>query len=127
MMTRCARISSPSFNSRCVTWGALDVIPQLVSICHNPLFDRSLVVLVRSDKIELKNLGELVIVQDGWFGEHRGWGIAGALPLQDPSYLEWWKNRISRRSIVRACIFFLFRSFRRYHFVHRDPRVIEEK
>jgi len=47
---------------------ALDVIPQLASsICHNPLFDRSLVVPVRSDKFELKNLGELVIVQDGCF------------------------------------------------------------
>ena len=61
---------------------ALDVIPQLASICHNPLFDRSLVVLVRSDKFELKNLGELVIVQYGCFGERTRYCIAGTSYIQ---------------------------------------------
>jgi len=61
---------------------ALDVIPQPASICHNPLFDRSLVVPVRTDKFEFKNLGELVIVQDGCFAEHIRYCIIGTPYIQ---------------------------------------------
>jgi hypothetical protein len=62
---------------------ALDVIPQLASVRHNPLFDRSLVAQVLSDKFELNNLGELVIVQDGCLGERIRCYITGTPYIQE--------------------------------------------
>jgi hypothetical protein len=62
---------------------ALNVIPQLASICHNALFDRSFVELVLRDKFELKNLGELVIVQDGYFNERIRCYIIGISYIQE--------------------------------------------
>jgi hypothetical protein len=38
-------------------FGALDVISEVVSISHNPLFDRFLVGPVLRDKFELNNVG----------------------------------------------------------------------
>jgi hypothetical protein len=51
-------------------FSALYVIPQLRgSICHNPFFDRSIVVLVPRNKVKPENLGERVVVQGGCFSD----------------------------------------------------------
>jgi hypothetical protein len=63
--------------------GALDIVPQVASDSHSPLFDGSFVVLVPSAKFELKNIGELEIVQGGCLSEHIRYFIAGNLYIQE--------------------------------------------